>query len=383
MKIGQFTDSFLPIVDGVGRVVSNYAALLGQRGHETYVITPMQKSGYRGTLPYEIVDFDGMPLPSSPQYRAGMPILDMHYNHRMETVPLEIIHAHSPFVAGQEALRIAKRRRVPVVGTFQSKYYDDFMQITGSRIVSELGTHYVVDFFEHCDEVWTVTHASADVLRDYGYHGEIHVIYNGTPIRPVEEAAVAEVRRRWGLGSAPVLLYVGQQNWKKNLLCTLEAIALLHRSGQELKLVMVGIGPDREAIEKKAAELGLCGDIVFTGLVQEAPILDGLYRTASLFLFPSLYDTAGLVVQEAACMRTPSVVIRGSCAAEVIRDGENGFCCENSPESLCRTIQSALADPERLAAIGRQAQETIPIRWEDVIDRVEERYRALLEKYTR
>lgn len=380
MRIGQFTDSFLPVVDGVGRVVYHYAAHLGERGHESYVIAPMQDTGYRGGYPFEIVDFEGMPLPNTPQYRTGMPILDSHYNHRIEKISLDIVHAHSPFIAGQEALRIAGKMKIPIIGTFHSKFYDDFFQLTSSKYLASLGTRYVVDFFSRCDEVWTVTNASAEVLHSYGYKKPVWVIPNGTAIRLPDPSAVNEVNEKYNLGTAPVLLYVGQINWKKNILRTLEAAALLRQSGITFTLVMAGIGPDRDEIGRKVEELGLFGQTIFTGLIQDTRILDGLYSRASLFVFPSQYDTAGLVVQEAACMGTPSVVIEGSCAAEVIQDRRNGFSCEDSTEALYDVMREALTSPAELEKIGHMAQSTIPVHWENVINQAEERYQALIER---
>ena len=96
MRIGQFTDTFYPIVDGVGRVVFNYATHLPRLGHECYVIAPMANTGYRGGFPFELVDFNGASLPGSRQYKAGIAILDRHYHVRIADIPLDIIHAHAP-----------------------------------------------------------------------------------------------------------------------------------------------------------------------------------------------------------------------------------------------------------------------------------------------
>ena len=88
------------------------------------------------------------------------------------------------------------------------------------------------------------------------------------------------------------------------------------------------------------------------GHITDASLLDALYARASVFAFPSLYDAAPMVVREAAVMKTPSVMVRGSTAAEVIRPGENGFLCENTPEDLAREITQALSDPDALRRIG-------------------------------
>ena len=77
-------------------------------------------------------------------------------------------------------------------------------------------------------------------------------------------------------------------------------------------------------------------------------------------------------------MNTPSVVVRGSSAAECIRDGENGMLCQNEPADLARVIDAALDDRELLCRMGECARRTIPIPWSILTDKVLERYRFLL-----
>lgn len=378
MKIGQFSDTFMPIVDGVGRVVYNYAVNLAALGHECYVVAPCGDTGYRGALPFEIIDYVGVPLISSPQYNIGVPILDKHYHERVSMVKFDIIHAHSPFIAGQEALRIANKLRIPLVGTFHSKYYDDFYSTTKSEILSTLGVKYIVDFYERCDEVWAVSESSAQVLRDYGYKGDVVAMPNGTDIRTPADGAVAEVTEKFGLGEAPVLLFVGQMHWKKNILRILEAAKMLKESGCDFRLVMAGQGPCLDEIKAKVRKLDIEDMTVFTGHIADTRTLDAIYARASLFVFPSIYDNAPMVLREAAAMGTPAVVTEGSCAAEVVKDGFNGFTCPDSSEGLYETIRARLADAEKLAAVGKNARETIPMAWRDILVGAAERYGELM-----
>lgn len=378
MKIGQFSDTFMPIVDGVGRVVYNYAVNLAALGHECYVVAPCGDTGYRGALPFEIIDYVGVPLISSPQYNIGVPILDKHYHERVSMVKFDIIHAHSPFIAGQEALRIANKLRIPLVGTFHSKYYDDFYSTTKSEILSTLGVKYIVDFYERCDEVWAVSESSAQVLRDYGYKGDVVAMPNGTDIRTPADGAVAEVTEKFGLGEAPVLLFVGQMHWKKNILRILEAAKMLKESGCDFRLVMAGQGPCLDEIKAKVRKLDIEDMTVFTGHIADTRTLDAIYARASLFVFPSIYDNAPMVLREAAAMGTPAVVTEGSCAAEVVKDGFNGFTCPDSSEGLYETIRARLGDAEKLAAVGKNARETIPMAWRDILVGAAERYGELM-----
>ena len=378
LSIGQFTDTFLPIVDGVGRVALAYSETLCKLGHQVTVVTPMYDTGYRGGYPFEIVDFMGRSVPGMKQYKAGEAPWDPHYRRRIKMIPLDIAHAHSPFTAGSEALRLAVLRKIPLVATFHSKYYDDFLKVTKSETLAKAGVKFVVDFYNRCDEVWAVGQNTADVLHEYGYEGDIQVMPNGVSLRSAQPGAIEEVNRRWGLKKEPMLLFVGQMNWKKNILSVLEAAAILKQQGKKFHLILAGQGPDMREIEHKISELNLRDRTHLAGHITDMNLLDGLYSRASLFVFPSLYDAAPMVVREAAVMGTPAVMVRGSTAAEIIRDQKNGYLCENDPANLAKIISSALDNPAQLELIGQQAKETIPVPWDGIMEKAVERYTRLV-----
>ena len=112
----------------------------------------------------------------------------------------------------------------------------------------------------------------------------------------------------------------------------------------------------------------------FTGVGHE---LRSLYTLADQFVFPSLYDNAPMVVREAAANGTASVLVRGSCSAEGIEDGVNGFLCEDSPEDIARAIREGLA---RSREAGAAARETIPKPWSEIMDDVIQKYEALIAR---
>ena len=378
LRIGEFTDTFLPIVDGVGRVVQAYSETLCKMGHQVTVVAPMYDTGFQGGFPFELVDYVGSSVPGMKQYKVGEAILDAHYRKRIRMIELDLVHAHSPFTAGSEAIRLAAVRKLPLVATFHSKYYDDFLKATRSESIAKMGVKLVVGFYNRCDEVWAVGSKTADVLRKYGYEGEIQVMPNGATMRTVSPNDVQEVSRRWNLGSEPVILFVGQMDWKKNILTVLEACAEMKKQGQSFRLLLAGQGMDTEELRQKIHDLNIQDRSEMLGHITDTSLLDALYARASIFAFPSLYDASPMVVREAAVMGTPSVLVRNSTAAEVIRHGENGLLCKNDPKDLARVIREALKDPARLKTIGQNARETIPVPWEKVLEKAVERYERLI-----
>ena len=292
----------------------------------------------------------------------------------------DIVHVHTPFIAGIEGIKYARDRKVPIVGTFHSKYYDDFLQMTGSKVIAGFGTDVVISFYNHCDEVWAVSENSAETLRDYGYKGNIEVMPNGMMIKDLDPSWPLKAKEYFNLNDDPCLLFVGQQNWKKNILRVLEACALLKKDGIKFNLILAGKGPHEEEIKAKIKELDIEEEAHCVGHILREDLLSGLYMHSKLFLFPSLYDNAPMVVREAASCSTPSIVVEGSSSAEIVEDGANGFTCKDDSEDLYRVIKNALNNPE-LDQIGEIAKRTIPQAWDEVIDMVLYRYKYLIDKH--
>ena len=273
MKIGEFSDSFLPIIDGVGRVVYNYCDTIARKGHECTAIVPMDNFGYRGGLPFEIIDYYSRSVPLMSKYDAGLPKIDLHYNNRLKMTDFDIVHVHTPFIAGSEGVHYARDHKIPLVGTFHSKYYDDFLQLTGSRHIAGLGTDIIVKFYEQCDEVWAVSESSAKTLKEYGYSGKVEVMPNGMMIRELNLEWMDSAKAHFGIDDDPCLLFVGQMNWKKNILKILEACSILKKEGIAFNLIMAGKGPHEDEIKDKVKKLGIEEDTYIVGHVLREDLL--------------------------------------------------------------------------------------------------------------
>ncbi|MBQ1632298.1 MAG: glycosyltransferase [Clostridia bacterium] len=379
MIIGQFCESYPPHIDGVGMVVRSYCEELSALGHTCFYIAPKNAGRkYENAAPetFPVMKYASLPIPNE-AYSVGLPAFDLAFLHDLNLIPFDIVHAHTPFVSAIESLMIAKERHIPLVATLHSKYYDDILSKTHSELIADMVVQRVVLFFEKCDEVWTVNDATAEVLRGYGFKGEIIIMPNGTNLwYPTEEDA-KKAEMRYDLGRGNVFLFVGQQNFKKNTDSIIKAAAIYKQTGADFKIVFAGQGPDAEHMRALSRELGLSDEAVFTGHIADREILKGLYARADLFVFPSLYDNAPMVVREAAAAGTPSLLIRGSCAADGVTDGVNGFLCENTPEDIAACMKRALLTAR---SVGARARETIPVPWSGIAKQVFDRYAALIER---
>ncbi|MGI6161863.1 MAG: glycosyltransferase [Christensenellales bacterium] len=386
LVMGQFSDSYLPAADGVITVVRNYARQLDKRYGKCCVVAP-SSPGFIDKETFEVIRYTSIEVPNRAPYRAGLPALAPDIQKRLNEYGFDIVHAHSPFSSGFEALRIARRNKIPIVATFHSKFYDDFKQaFGGSELLARAGTSFVVNFFSRVDQVWTVNRSTVDTLREYGFKKHIEIVSNGVNAADLDKKPEYRQRINEELGVSddmPVLLYVGQHTWQKNLKMVIDAMILLRDSGARFKMVMVGSGYAAEDIKRLVKEADMEDIFHFTGTILDPALLNAYYARSNLFIFPSLYDTASIVVREAATWACPSVLVSGSNASEGITGGQNGLLCSNNAESLFSVIKSAISDPARLCSIGQNALETLPRYWDDIMQEVYLRYCDIIKSYKR
>ncbi len=376
--IGIFNDSFPPIMDGVSLTTKNYAYWLHQKNYPVCVITP-KSPDYFDNEPYPIYRYTSIPILMRKPYRFGMPDIDLSYKREINKISFGLVHAHCPFSSGKEALRIAHKQKVPLVATFHSKYKSDFEQSLRSKYIARLMTNEVIRFYENADEVWIPQASVEETIREYGFKGKVIVVDNGNdfatnePIAPIKNAARKELNLP---DNQVILLFVGQHIWEKNTRLIVESLAQI--KNVPFKMYFIGVGYAASDLKQLVIELGLNDKVEFLGMITERDTLKLYYAAADLFLFPSIYDNAPLVVREAGALHTPSVLVSGSSSAENIVDGFNGFLTENSAESFSAKLRELINSPEKIKSAGLNASQTIARSWESVSEEVLDRYNHLM-----
>lgn len=181
---------------------------------------------------------------------------------------------------------------------------------------------------------------------------KIDVIPEGVGSAPTEATGEADLRKRFDLGDRPVVMTASAKRPHKNLMRLLDAWTLLGGVDRPI-LVMPGYATPHESdLRRRAAELGLEQDTRFLGWLPAAD-MEGLYRLASCFVFPSLYEGFGLPVLEAMARGVPVACSSGGALGEVAGDATRAFDAE-SPRSMADAVEAILGD-SALAANLRSA----------------------------
>jgi Glycosyltransferase len=383
LTVGLFNDSFPPNIDGVANTVVNYARVIQEKFGRSVVVAPK----YRDVVddyPFKVIRYQSLPTDKTKiRYRTGNPF-SINAIRKVSKENLDLIHCHSPFTAAMLAKNVNTRHRLPVVMTYHTKFDDDIAFTVKSKSLRKMAADIVVNSFNYADEVWTVSHGCAKSLRALGYQGDYRVMVNGADITldPASDEIMRKVQADTGFNSGElVFMYCGRMQWYKGIKIIIDALVKVKAAGARFRMIFVGGGFELEEIKEYTRKSGLMGQTLFTGPIYDRALLKGYFTRADLFLFPSTYDTAGLVVMEAAACKTPSVLIKDSCASEIVTDGRNGYISEENADSFSAAIISATGDRSALAQIGEKAAEEVYLSWDDSVTNAYKRYEEIYDEW--
>ncbi len=386
LKIGLLNDSFAPLIDGVATATKAYADIIHNKLGEAVVIVPKYPH-VTDEYDYKVYRYSSVPSDKLIGYRAGNPFSPKIVSE-LKAENMDLLHVHCPFASATMArvLCASKKHRVPKVFTYHTKFNTDIKTRVKIKQVQKIAQKFVLSNINHMDEVWVVSEKTADDLREFGYKGKYRVMRNGTdyPKGRADQSLINEIDRIYRIGSDElVFLFVGRMMWYKNLKIILDSLKILKEKGLKFRMFFIGDGSDRPAVEKYAEKSGLKSCTEFIGSICDREKLRAFYSRADLLIFPSTYDTCGLVVMEAAASGCPSVLVRDSCAAETIEENVNGFLCEENEVSCAESIMNAVNDLEKLKEVGKNASETVYYPWEDAIKAAYTRYEEIVEEFNK
>ena len=384
MKVGLFIDTWYPMVDGVIKVVDNYARRLVQYC-DVVVFCPETRGFDKaddGKLPYKVVRCKSLPIIKN-DYDLPTPALDPKFEAQLILSGIDMVHIHSPFAVGLAGVLYAKLHKLPVVATLHSQYKQDFEKPLKFKPALDMVMDTIMRVFNACDECWAVNAGIQDLyVHEYGLTAPCKVRLNATDHKPVADPSEAAriVNETYGVpADATVFLFVGRINYIKNIDFIVRSLAKAKERGlKNFRMLFAGKGQDEGRLAALVKALGLEKDVVMCGLTDK-DMLEKLYSRAKLFLFPSLYDANSLVQIEAACQGTPTVFLEGARTAATVTPGVNGYVCPPDEDSYARMILDILADPKTYERISAAARRDLYLNWDDVVRDVYNDYRAFVE----
>jgi glycosyltransferase involved in cell wall biosynthesis len=383
MNICLLNDSFPPIIDGVANVVMNYGNILKNELEANVIVgTPEYPDADYEGYPYKVVAYPSFDTTDFVKgYRTGYPLAIREIAQMAELKP-DIIHTHCPAASTIMARILRRETGAPIVFTYHTKFDVDIARAVGEGILKKEAIKAMVSNIEACDDVWVVSEGAGENLRSLGYQGEYRVMPNGVdfPRGRATDDMVKELNNSYDIPEGiPLYLFVGRLMKYKGLPIIIEAMNILSQKGMDFRMVFIGGGADEEEMKALVQSYGIENKVIFTGPIHDREKLRAWNTRADLFLFPSTYDTNGIVVREAAACGLASVLIKGSCAAEGITHDRNGYLIEENPQSMAQLLEEISGDLGRIHQVGQNAMDEIYISWDQATRLAYDRYKEIRE----
>jgi glycosyltransferase involved in cell wall biosynthesis len=376
LRVAVVSETYPPEVNGVAATIARVVDGLRDRGHELQLVRPRQGRGDEALQDQGFAEvlMRGLPIPRYPQLKMGLPSRQQLLRLWASQRP-DVVHIVTEGPLGWSALQAASHLKLPVVSDFRTNFHA-YSRHYGVAWLRTPIMAYLRKFHNRTSCTMVPTEGLRAELQAAGFRG-LRVVSRGVDTRQFDPSrrSVA-LRASWGARPTDlVVLCVGRLAAEKNLDVLLRAFESLKAEDPSARLVLVGDGPERAALQQR------CPEAHFAGL-RRGDDLAAHYASADLFLFPSVTETFGNVVPEAMASGLPVVGFDYAAARQMVRHGDNGLLVAYDDGEAFRAAAQRLAGQLGwVRAMGAQARVTAcGLEWGRIIQQVEQVYTTAISQ---
>lgn len=367
MRIAVFTDSFYPELGGIQDSIAATARALGDRGHQILICAPAPAQGdYEvAGLPVGEIDlgknvsvrrFFSLPVPSSTRQSRLFVPTGGRWRELVAFGP-DLVHTHTFFGAGWEAIRAARRLSIPLVGTNHWAIGEFSAYVPfAAALFTRTSVKAVTGYYNGCAFVTGPSRSVVDEMQAFGLRAPHAVVSN--PIdtllfRPATPAEKLSLKTRLGFSQATIV-YAGRLAVEKNIDVLIRVLALLKSRVPDVMLALAGHGSERGRLERLANELDVAHHVKFLGTLDKTALADA-YRAADVFAIASTSETQSMVLLQAMSSGLPAVAARWRALTEYLPDNA-GFLAEaGNAEDFAAKLATILGQPSLKVEMGAHA----------------------------
>ncbi len=355
MRIGIFTNIYLPIISGVVTIIENYRQELERQGHQVFIFAA-ENRGYKDENP-RVFRFKSIDL----NYKISYPlpiISSSRISRIIKKINLDIVHSQHFFVCGQIAWYYAKKFNVPLVFTQHTRYeyYTHYVPYLPQEISKPLALSLRAFYANFCDAVIAPTEDIKNSLLKYKVKTPIFILPSGIDLDRFSQANGKAIREKYNINEdKSVLLTVARLAPEKNISFLLKSFKKVSFKNPNIYFIIIGDGPSKKALMSESDKLGLKNKIIFTGKVDWQKI-PSFYKAADIFLFSSFSEVQPTVITEAMASGLPIVAIKASGIKDAVIDGENGILTPNSIDEFSKKVLKLVDNNELRKKISEKAE---------------------------
>jgi 1,2-diacylglycerol 3-alpha-glucosyltransferase len=366
MRIGIFTDTYPPYINGVSTSIAMLEKGLKALGHEVYIVTVNPENmQYKYENDAHIIRIPGIPIGIYDYRLTG--IYPLRAINKIKKWNLDIIHSHTEFGVGTFARIVAKQYNIPLVHTYHTMYEDYVYYITKGYFdrSSKKVVEYLTKFY--CDktarELIVPSKKTYNMFKEkYKFDKDIHIVPTGIDIdrfkkEKIDKKELEKLKKELGIKKEDfVILFVGRIAKEKNIDLLLNCHGKILKKHKNVKLVIVGSGPDYEHYIDMSKKLKINNNVIFTSSIpwEDIPIYYGL---ADVFTTASNTETQGLTLIEAMAGSIPVVCLKDKSFEDILIDDKNGKYFTDEKEYIDNMIY-LIENPDIRKSMCEQARIT-------------------------
>ncbi|WP_339449898.1 glycosyltransferase family 4 protein [Pseudomonas sp. EA_5y_Pfl2_R50] len=372
LHITLISETFPPEINGVANTLGRLCDGLRARGHRVDLVRPRQASDPQRAEDDALLLCRGWPLPGYPGLQWGQSSMHKLLRRWKRQRP-DVLYIATEGPLGLSALRAARRLGISVVSGFHTNFQQYTSQY-GLGLLTRMLTHYL-RWFHNRSAMTLVPSVSQRLELERRHFERLALLSRGVDSQLFHPSKrLNALREQWGLGERDIaVIHVGRLAPEKNLGLLKRSFDTLRSSypQRNLKLIVVGDGPQRLALEKELPEAIFCG-------AQRGEALAAHYASGDLFVFPSLTETFGNVVLEALASGLGVVAYDQAAAAQHIRHGYNGvLAMPGDEQAFCEAAAWLLEEEETLRCVRLNARQHASRQgWAAIIEQFESHLRG-------
>jgi 1,2-diacylglycerol 3-alpha-glucosyltransferase len=355
MRIGMMADVYKPHVSGVTNYISSIKRNLEKRGHEVLIFTFGDKELIDDK--FNIIRSQGLPLRPSkgyPEIYLGFK-LSSQAQRILRTI--DVAHVHHPFLSGLLALHYCKPYGIPILYTNHTRYdlyANSYMPFWLDGLGETFLKFYLPPFCQAVDLVLVPSPSMKEVLQKLGVKAEIEVVPHGVDLQLFQDCKQTLSKTHLEDVNNIALIYVGRLAPEKNLTFLIQAFSEVARTCENVNLILVGDGPERQKLENLAELMGVTHLVHFTGIVPNESLPQYLSR-ADIFVTASVSETFGLSVIEAMACGLPVAAIDSPGIKDIVIHGVTGFLSSEELPDFIGNMTQLIANDALRQKLGKQA----------------------------
>lgn len=357
MNIGIFTDTYSPQINGVVSSILTLEKELRKQGHHVYIFTISHPSPHKDSN--YVYRLSSIPFMFLKDHRVGI-LYSNRMIRKIKRLKLDLVVSQTEFSLGIFAKLVAKKLNLPIVHTYHTMYEEYMHYISkGIHFSPNIARKYSKTFCNGVSGVIAPTRKTERLLKSYGVTAPIRVIPTGIDFSPFNkdnytETEILALKEAFHLScDDPIILFVGRVAKEKSIDMILQALPEVLKVIPNAKLVIVGDGPSRLALEELATKLNIHDSVIFTGM-QPWNTIGKFYQLGHVFVSASVSETQGLTFAEAMAASLPVIARKDESIIGLIREGYNGKLFETT-EELSKALINILQDANTATKLGSQA----------------------------